>query len=187
MAASVIYNIDAITGQWKFEKLCKEEGGPRYFEPVEKNVGWEVLGTSESDYKVPFAFEHVKFVRWKNAEGLSFDVYVDHEIKKLTYPRKSEYILKPSDLNNPVIYRYISEGSIFDGDKRFSNQVTKIVKIQTNKTVATYNKFGYEWTTSDRVILAAPTRVNCWAGETIESQQVMYSFYRNIFGSEIKK
>jgi hypothetical protein len=130
VAAGFVYNIDAYIGQWKFEKLCKEEGGPRYFEPVEKNVGWEVLGNGESDYKVPFAFEHVKFVRWKNEKGESFDVYVDWKIRGLdTYPKKSEYILKPSNLSDPVIYRYSYESMKFPDDPRFSRYLVGLAKF----------------------------------------------------------
>jgi hypothetical protein len=170
VAAGFIYNIDAYIGQWKFEKLCKEEGGPRYFEPVEKDVGWEVLGNEESDYKVPFAFKHVKFVRWKNKEGVSFDVYVDEEIRKLPYPRRSEYVLKEANFDEPVAYRYLSESIKFPDDHRFSRYKKSIINTKTNKNSATYTEFGYAWTTPDRVILAAPTRVNCWAGETEESE-----------------
>ena len=34
-SVALVYNFDAIVGRWKFERMCKNEGGPRFYEPVE--------------------------------------------------------------------------------------------------------------------------------------------------------
>jgi hypothetical protein len=78
-AAITLYNLDAITGQWKFERLCKEEGGSRFFADVQKDVGWEVEGSTEYDYEGPFKFGHAAFVRFKDKQGALFDVRLTHQ------------------------------------------------------------------------------------------------------------
>jgi len=37
---AVVFRSNTIVGWWKFYQLCKTEGGARFYEPVERNVGW---------------------------------------------------------------------------------------------------------------------------------------------------
>ena len=74
-AAALLYNLDAIIGQWKFEKLCDVEGGSRFYVKAVKDVGWEVESEDPSAYQVPFNFGHVSFVRFRK-QGDLFDARV---------------------------------------------------------------------------------------------------------------
>lgn len=78
-AALLLYHLDTIRGNATFHRPCKNEAGPRYYEPVEKNVGWLVQEPASglSTYQSPFSLDHVAFVRWRNLKGEQFDVYRD--------------------------------------------------------------------------------------------------------------
>ncbi len=184
--AIALYNVDSFHGQWKFNQLCEEEGGPRMYAKIERNAGWLVEDKNELAYEGPFHFGDVAFVRWQNKKGERFDVYVDWDLKKKPYPRKSEYIFLPVDETRTVRYKYQYTSTQIPTDERFSKTVLEIIDLNTNRVVASYTEFGYQWTKPERVILSAPTGVRCWGGETREMQQIRENFYRNIYSYQSK-
>lgn len=183
VAAPFVYNLDAFYGAWKFSRLCKNEGGPRYYAAVERNVGWLVDDSGEVSYQGPFNFNDVAFVRWKNGQGEWVDVYVDWNVRNQSYPRKSEYVFRPVDKSKPVRYQYLYSSSYFNDDARFAQTKQQIFDLKEKKVSASYTIFGYRWTKPERVVLNAPTGVGCWNGQTREEQEAREGFYRNIFGS----
>lgn len=152
----VIYNLDAIVGQWKFERLCKNEGGPRFYEPVEKDMGWQV-GHDTYDYQGPFHFEHIAFVRFEDKKGKRSDVRSDGYIGA----NQRRYIFSDVDETKPVRYSLRYGTEIF-GDDRFSKTQRLITDLNSGKVVASFTEFGYRWTKPERVLLNAPTGVGCW-------------------------
>jgi len=178
VTAAVIYNLDAIWGQWKFERLCKNEGGPRFYEPVEKNAGWQMEGHDTYDYQAPFLFEHVAFVRFEDKKGKRSDVRTDGYIGAA----ERRYIFSDVDETKQVRYslRYGSE--VFATDDRFSKTELLITDLRSGKVVASYTKFGYEWTKPERVLLSAPTGVGCW-----NLQEDVNKFYQSIYSIGSKK
>ena len=183
VAAPFVYNLDAFYGSWKFSRLCKNEGGPRYYSAVERNVGWLVDDSLAFSYQRPFSFKDVAFVRWKNGQGEWFDVYIDWNVRNQPYPRKFEYDFRPVDQSKPVRYQHILTSSYFNDDARFSRASQQIFDLKEKKISASYTTFVFQWAKPERVILSAPTGVGCWDGQTREEQQVLASFYQNIFGS----
>lgn len=178
VAAAVLYNLDAITGQWKFDKLCKEEGGPRFYGSVEKDVGWEVEGHDTYDYQGPFPFEHIAFVRYENKQGIRSDVRADGYIGA----GERKYIFTPVDAARPVRYRFRTERITLPDDARFGRTQQQVVDLSDGRVVASYTYFGYSWTKPERVILAAPTGVQCWVEENGFQQ-----FYQGIYNFGSKK
>lgn len=162
---TTIYFWDAIQGQRKFDKLCKNEGGARYYGPVEKNVGWLVEGplSGYPDYTGPFQFENVLFVRWTNTKGEQFDAYKRSGQKVKSFPRNGEedFILMPVDEKKTVRYKLIFERKDMPDDNRINRDQDQIVDLMTGKIVATFTGFGYQWTKPENVILNAPTGVTC--------------------------
>jgi hypothetical protein len=164
-AAAFVYNVDAFTGQWKFKRMCKEEGGPRFFGVVEKDVGWEVGLNDERDYEIPFNFGHVAFVRFRKAQTDSlFDVH----IKSRSSAPSVGYDIGPADLRRQVRYRLSVEQGKVPGDERMSRRRFSIAEADTGKTVATHTSFSYQWTLPERVLLHASTSTTCHAGQAIE-------------------
>lgn len=156
--AGFLYNLDAISGQWKFKRLCKTEGGPRFYMPVKKNVGWMVEAHGEWSYQPPFYFGDVQFTRYENEKGEKFDVYTEGRNTK----GKRIYLFREVDKSKPVRYLYRYTQAEFSDDKRFSWEKEEIIDLKTNQIAASYTTIGYEWTTPERVILAAPTGKSCW-------------------------
>lgn len=159
--APVLYNLDAIYGAWKFSRLCKNEGGARIYMTVERNVGWVVENSDELSYQAPFVFQHIAFVRWKDRLGSYFDVYLDKDIQKTPYPRRSEYVFHPANVSNPVRYKYMFDRKVLSGDARIGVSQDLVVDIKTGKVAASFTQFSYRWTTPERVVLNAPTGVQC--------------------------
>lgn len=157
VAGTIIYNLDAIAGQWKFERMCKEEGGSRFYEPVEKDVGWEVEGHDTYSYQGPFSFDHVDFVRYQDAHGVRSDVRAGGFIAV----NQRKYTFSPVDESRPVRYKFRYENVRLTDDDRFTKTQYQVIDLSSKKIVASHTIFGYQWTKPERVLLAAPTGVAC--------------------------
>ena len=163
--AAFLYHLDALSGQWRFERLCKTEGGPRIDERIEKDMGWYVEEPANGlkSYQTVFArFKHVAFVRWRDKTGALFDVYwkpAPLANRYIAFP-DTDFILLPADPGKAVRYQYVFE-RIALPDHRFGRDQDKIIDLKTGRIVATFTQFKYQWTTPDRVILNAPTGVSC--------------------------
>lgn len=155
-----VYNLDAITGQWKFDKLCKNEGGSKFYAHVEKDVGWEVESEDDHGYQVPFNIGHVAFVRFRDKQGAWFDVY----IKSGPTPWSKDYDIVPADYTKKTRYRLTTEQGLLPEDKRMSRTRYAVADVQLGGPVATHTSFAYSWTKPERVILNAPTSETCHAG-----------------------
>lgn len=180
VAAPFVYNLDAFYGAWKFSRLCKNEGGPRYYAAVERNMGWLVGDSSEFAYQGPFVFQDIAFVRWKNKAGESIDVRVDRDIQKTPFPRRSEYVLSPADETKPVRYRYTFERNFLPEDARLARTRELIVDEETGRLAASFTQFSYRWTSPERVVLSAPTGVQC------EFHSTDYEQFRRLIFQPIK-
>ena len=128
----VIYHQDAIRGQWKFERLCKEDGGARFYGMIEKGKGWTVDGRDQWSYQGPFVFGDIDFVRYTNQQGEEFDVTK----KKGVWP--PEYVFSPVDQNRAVRYRYSDTTMKFHDDNRFSKHSQMVSDYQTGAILADY-------------------------------------------------
>ncbi len=180
VAAPFVYNLDAFYGAWKFSRLCKNEGGPRYYAAVERNVGWRVEDSSTFAYQGPFVFQDIAFVRWRNKAGKSLDVRVDRDIQKMPYPRRSEYVFFAADEPKPVRYKYVFESNLLPGDARMGRTREQIVDLETGRLAASFTQFSYRWTSPERVLLNAPTGVQC------EFQSADYDQFRRLIFQPIK-
>jgi hypothetical protein len=153
-----VYHWDAITGQWKFDQLCKKEGGSTFYAPVERDVGWEVVSNINDEYfRLPFDFHHVSFVRFKDKAGISKDAY------KLLGNNGSEddySIIYSDDAIRPK-YKFSIQQNLLLGDDRITKTVYSIVDIATGGLMATQIAFDYKWTSSDRFLLSASTSKSC--------------------------
>lgn len=156
--AALLYNLDAITGQWKFDRMCKAEGGPHFLAAVEKDVGWEVAGHDSYDYQWPFEFDHVAFVRYQDKQGNRSDVRTDGYIG----PGQRKYIFSAVDKSRPIRYSFSYKNARLPDDDRFSRTQYQVVEVVSGKLVASHTAFGYQWTRPEQVILSAPTGVGCW-------------------------
>lgn len=158
VVAAALYNLDAFTGQWKFDRMCKGEGGPRFYAAVEKDAGWEVEAHDTYSYQSPFEFEHVAFVRYQDKQGVRSDVRVDGYIG----PGQRKYVFSPVNESRQVRYRFRFRYEKLPGDERFGKSLYEITDVTTGQVVATHTQFSYQWTKPERVILSAPTGVGCW-------------------------
>lgn len=152
-----VYNFDAITGQWKFDKLCKNEGGSKFYAQFEPDVGWEVESEDDHEYQTPFRLGHVPFVRFQDKQGVWFDVH----IKNGPTPWSKGYDIFPADYTKKTRYRLTTEQWLLPEDKRMSRTRFTIFDVQLGIPVATHTYFSYSWTKPERVILSAPTSVTC--------------------------
>ena len=173
-----VYNLDAITGQWKFDRLCEKEGGPRFYAAVEKDFGWEVEAHDTYSYQSPFEFEHVAFVRYEDKQGARSDVRVDGYIG----PGQRKYVFSPVDESRQVRYRFRFRYGKLPGDRRFGKSLYEVIDVTTGQVVATHTQFSYQWTQPERVLLSAPTGVGCW-----DLQSERDKFFRGIYALGSKK
>jgi hypothetical protein len=183
IASFFIYNADAYYGQWQFNEMCKKEGGARFYGKIERNAGWLLTDPRPSAPDVPSDFGGIAFFRWTDKEGKEFDIYVDWELRKKMHPRPSEYTYVPADKTKTVRYEYSYKAEVLSHDERFGQRQDKIIDIATQKTLASYTMFSYQWIKPERVILSAPTIVSCWEGETNDTQIARNNFYKNIYTS----
>ena len=176
-AVALVYNLDAIVGRWKFERMCKNEGGPRFYEPVEMDVGWQVEGHDTYDYQWPFLFDHIAFVRFEDMKGKRSDVTTDGYIGA----NQRRYIFSDVDETRQVRYSFRYHTEILS-DERFSKSQRLVTDLKTGKVVASFTKFGYSWTKPERMLLSMPTAVGCW-----DMQKDIDKFYRGINSTGSKK
>lgn len=172
-----LYNVDAIYGSWKFDKLCKTEGGPRLLGLVEPNKGWLIEPGNSADFDSPFWIGQIDFVRYTNESGKRLDVRLDGP--RGLYDRK--FIKSEVDESKPVKYAFSYELEVFKDDRRFKRRHYKVTDLETGRILATYTIFIYSWTTPERTLLAAPTASSCWSGEEYSR------FIKNIYVSGAKK
>jgi hypothetical protein len=175
--ACLIYNLDAITGQWKFEKLCKEQGGPRFFAPVEKDAGWEVNAGNLLTYEAPFEFGHIGFVRERSA-GYERDARAEKTLGR----RKLQFAFSDADSSKEVRYQLRLVQRLLHDDPRMGTTETQVVDLANGAIVASFTQFSYQWTKPERVLLAAPTAVSCWT-----DRPAIDSFYQSIYNLVSKK
>lgn len=178
VVAVTIYNLDAITGQWKFDRMCKAEGGSRFHAVVEKNVGWDVESHDTYGYQWPFLFDHVAFVRYEDKQGVQFDVLAGPYVA--AFQRK--YTFSPVDASRQVRYRFRYEHTRLPDDDRFTKTQYQVLDLTSRKVVASHTAFGYQWTKPERVILEAPTGVGCW-----NQQADIDKFFQSVYSSGSNK
>ncbi len=175
----LIYHFDVITGTIKFHRMCKAEGGPRFYGQVEKNVGWEVADREAYGYDGPFAFGDVAFVRYQDKDGVRSDVRFAG-YKQIT-PNHSEpiYVFSPVNEALPVRYRLEWKRVDLPDDERFGKTVVSITEVASAQVLATYTRIGWQWTKPERVILAASTANGCWDGS--DPDEGIQPFYKSIY------
>lgn len=183
--APVLYNLDAIYGAWKFSRLCKNEGGPRFYSKVDRNIGWLVIDINQKDsslsYQRPFRFHDIAFVRWRRNNGVEFDVYVNSPPVGAEY--SGGYWFSPIDKSKIVKYEYRYVSAVMHDD-RYGKTVHKIIDIENGQVAAEYTIFSFQWAKPERVILNAPTVTSCWDGQTRREQEIYYNFFKNIFNGK---
>ena len=177
-AAALVYNLDSITGQWTFDRMCRAEGGSRFYAPVEKDLGWEVEGHDTYDYQWPFGFGHVAFVRYQDRPSARSDVRFEGYVG----PGQRKYVFSPVNESAQVRYRFRFQSNKFPNDARFDKTLYQVTDLTTGQVIATHTQFGYRWTKPERVILSAPKRVGCW-----DLQPEIGMFYHGIYAYGSKK
>lgn len=178
LLAPVIYNLDALAGQWKFISMCRKEGGPKFYAPVEKDVGWVVERHENDAYKGPFSFGNVAFVRFEDKHGKRFDVSTDGWIGA----NERRYIFSSVNEAQPVRYTYSYVSARLPDDPRFSKTQIEVIDRRKEQVVARYTEFGYSWTKPERVLLSGPTAAHCW-----DLQTDIDSFRKRIYDYGNKK
>ena len=158
LCAPLLYNVDAITGRWKFDRLCKEEGGSRFYGAVKQDVGWEVLAHDAYAYQSPFSFGHVAFVRFQNKDGARFDV----RSEGYKGPNQRNYIFLPVDESQSVRYRFLYSNTLFPNDDRFAKTMYQVVDVASGALLAQHIAFAYQWAKPERMLLGMPTAIGCW-------------------------
>jgi hypothetical protein len=172
-----VYNFDAVLGQRKFERLCKEEGGSRIYAKVEKDAGWYVEQSDLVGYEDAFNFGPVKFVRFRDKFGDTFDVYHAPGPNQWT----KGYRRAPVDPAESVRYQLTIEQAHVPNDQRMSRTQFVIKEIESGNVVATNTRFSYEWANPDRMIFSFPTSQSCDGNENY------LSFTRSIFHRNTEK
>jgi hypothetical protein len=177
--ALLVYHFDVITGTLKFNRMCKAEGGPRFYGPVEKNVGWEVTERDTYSYQGPFPFGDVAFVRYQDKEGVRSDVRFAG-YKQIT-PNYAEpnYVFSPVNEALPVRYRYDRKQIYFPDDERFSKTVVSITEVASAQVLATYTQISWQWTKPGRVIISDSMANGCWDGS--DPDEGIGPFYKGIY------
>jgi hypothetical protein len=158
LVALTVYHQDAIRGQWKFDRLCKEDSGGRFYGKIEKGQGWVVDYADDLAYEMPFGFGNVAFVRYQSAKGERFDVTK----KNATADKREEYVFLPVDESRIIRYKLAYTGARrLPDDPRFSRTHRAVIDLKDGRTLATYTTYSFRWTKPERVILNAPTGVGC--------------------------
>jgi hypothetical protein len=195
IAGYYLYNADALYGQYLFTKMCKNESGARFYKQVEKGQGWR-MDKIYSAYDIKHLGltrdSNRGFIRFKDGSGNQFDA----RLKAIPpYGTSGDVIdgpeytlIEPANLSVPVRYteKYVKEK--LNPDPRwlkkqsFGKQQFQIIDLASNEIAATYTGFGYQWTSSDRVILNGPTAVVC-----PESNDGLNAFRTDIYTHGMKK
>lgn len=176
LVVGTVYNFDASSGQKKFHDLCKNEGGSKFYDQVDRDVGWEVQSEDEAAYKVPFNIGHVNFVRFRDKHGGLFDVHA----KAGPNPWAKDYEIAPADTTRLPQYRLTTERGLLPDDARIGRTRYVITDVSRGAVVAMHTYFNYSWTKPDRVVLNAPTSTSCFAGSEVDSfYSAIYEARRN--------
>jgi len=138
----LIYNLDAVEGEFKYHWLCYKHAGGRYYESVQKNAGWIFEGGNSSNAKLPFFyFPNIGFVRFNNAEGGLSDLIKD---KNFDMSDTRHFIVDSINESRQVKYlwknNYVKN---YQGDKRFNFSQTQIINLETGNMAATFTKISY--------------------------------------------
>lgn len=165
VAVGIIYNLDAITGQRKFDKLCDSEGGSKFYSHVEPDAGWAVESDDAKAYQEVFNFGRVAFVRFRDKQGASFDAHIKPGPTKWS----KAYDISPADSAREVRYRLTIEQGRLPEDQRMSRTRYTITDVRLGSLVASHTYFSYRWTKPERVILSASTSVSCHAGSEVDA------------------
>jgi len=137
--AVIIYNADSYYDRYRFAQLCKNEGGTRVYEKVEKNAGWEMEKSRTNDWSHYLDFDNIGFVRFINKEGKAFDA-TKHPLPK---PRlASEYIIRDADESIPVRYTY---KIIIENKRRTHKEQIQIIDNFSKNIVVTHTYFSFGW------------------------------------------
>ena len=175
LAAPFIYNIDAFTGHYKFKRMCKEQGGVRFYGPVERNKGWLAVGNahgSQTDDAVaiqPFLFGDIDFVRYKDLDGRLKDM----KLAQIQTSHVKSYDRFPVDPNKSPRYGYTDQTFYLPDDKRFLVIKVTITDLRDQSKLAELVVFSFAWAESDRMILGMSTLKQCEASR---------GWYREFFG-----
>jgi len=147
-----------IQGHYRFKQYCSQEGGIRIYGEVLPDQGWLAAGNSPSDYRTPFSFKRVAFVRYQDTSGALFDVYA----KPNVWPYGPDYILRPADQSKIVMYmlKYKTVRNI-PGELRLNKWSYEIFSVNEDKLLAVSTNFRYEQFEQDKTFLAAPSGVMC--------------------------
>ncbi|MCD0422212.1 hypothetical protein LOC51_33795 [Rubrivivax sp. JA1024] len=177
-AAPFVYNLDAIHGQWKFDRMCKQEGGPRFYAAVEKDVGWRVDNNDKYSYQWPFMFGPVAFVRYQDARGLQSDVKAEGYVAA----GERKYIFSRVDESHAIRYIFRHERVRIADDDRFTKTQFQVIEAESGTVAAKYTQFNYHWTKPERVLLGAPTGVGCW-----DTDSEFRTFYSGLFNYNVER
>jgi len=152
------YAVEYYGGQQKFESLCASQGGARVFQRLEKNLGWTVDeaydGRHHEEFRRPFSFGHIAFVRVPDKKEVWFDAVPDPE-------RPGKFLMTPADPARSVRYRYRYKRLNFPDDERFGGSRENIIDLATGKSVASFTIIYYQWAKPENTILHAPTSQSC--------------------------
>ncbi|WP_293934137.1 hypothetical protein [Iodobacter sp.] len=166
-----------IQGHYRFKQYCSREGGIRIYGEILPDQGWLAAGNSPDDYKLPFAFKRVAFVRYKDKSGIWFDVYA----KFNPWPKDLDYILEPVDKSKSVMYMIKNEFiRNMPNELRLGKDRYEIYVITENKVIASTTNFQYEQFERGKTFLGAPSGVVC------EEIHVLDEFIKTIFPMEKK-
>ena len=165
LAAPFIYNIDAFTGHYKFKRLCREQGGVRFYGPVERNQGWLAEGnshgvrTDDAIAKKPFLFGDIDFVRYKDRRGRLTDM----KLAPVQTSAVKSYDQYPADPSKSPRYGYTDQKKYLPDDKRFLVFRVTITDLRDQSKLAELVVFSFAWAESDRMILGMSTLKQCEA------------------------
>ncbi len=153
----VIWFWPNIHGQYRFKQYCAREGGLKVYGKVLPDQGWLAAGTDPQEYKLPFSFKRVAFVRYQDKTGARFDVY----IKPNPWPKDPDYVFQPVDESKPVMYMLKYQDGFLPGELRLARSQYAIFSILKNKVIVSHTRFGYRQFDQDKTLLGAPSGVQC--------------------------
>jgi len=204
LAYAIIFRSNTIIGWWKFHQLCKNESGSRFYEPVERNVGWLLKEKQEFEHRKPhLPYEYnPAFFRFEAINGEMMDVfkiYPPVPPEAITYPnRRIDTFTIPADESRIVRYSYEkNETFSFDWNKfitmdqvnernirfykheYFIKTQEKIIDLNTQNTVATNTLIQFSWNNPvQKIFFVLPkTYGHCFS----HSKKEWLRFYRDIY------
>jgi hypothetical protein len=154
----VIYFFDNIKGQYRFHQYCKNEGGLRVYEALEKKEGLEA-----KDYysaRSALQLKHVEFVRF-------IDIENNNRLYDLKYTGgnrefDSSYQKFPANESKEASYVWTIETSFVQGESRLNRTSYKIIDKKNGKLAAVYKVFVYSQFDQNKSLFSAPSYVYCF-------------------------